>query len=45
MFLDLFVCMSILSACVPVHHMYAWCAFGSEDGIEFPGTRVTGQCE
>jgi hypothetical protein len=33
--------MSVLSACVSVHHMHAWCPQRPEEGIGSPGTGVT----
>jgi hypothetical protein len=32
------VCVSILLACRPVHHMLSWCPRRSEEGVKFPGT-------
>lgn len=26
-------------------HFHAWCSWGLEEGIGFPGTRITGSCE
>lgn len=39
-----FICMSVLSARMSVHHMYAGPVV-PEEGIRNPGTGVTGGCE
>jgi hypothetical protein len=40
-----FLCMSVLSQCIYVHHMHAWCPQKSEEGVRVPGTRVMSICE
>jgi hypothetical protein len=37
--------MSVLSSCMSVHHMYAWCLQRSEEGIMAPRTGVTDNFE
>lgn len=37
--------MSILPACMHVHHVHAWYLQRSEEGIGSPRTRVTDGCE
>lgn len=37
--------MSVLSACLYVYHMFAWCERRSEEGITCPGNGVTDGCE
>ena len=37
--------MSVLSQCIYVHHMHAWCPQKSEEGVRVPGTRVMSICE
>lgn len=32
--------MSVLLACIYVRHVFAWCLWGSEEGVGFPGTGV-----
>lgn len=32
----------ILSACIPVHHVCAWCQQKPEEYVRCPGTEVTG---
>ena len=44
-FLNLFLCMGVLYSCMSLDHMHARCLRRAEEGVEFPGTRVTGGCE
>lgn len=37
--------MSILQACVSVHHMPLWCLSRPEGGLQSPGVGVTDSCE
>jgi hypothetical protein len=37
--------MSVLPACVPLYHLYAWSVQRTEEDIGSPGTGVTGGCE
>lgn len=30
------MCMGILSACISLYHVHAWCPWCPEEGIEFP---------
>lgn len=39
------MCMGVLPACLPVHHVYCWYLKEPEDGVSSPGTRVTDICE
>jgi hypothetical protein len=36
-----FVCMSVLPACMFVHHMHVWCPMRSEEGAGVPGIGVS----
>jgi hypothetical protein len=36
---------SILGMSISVHHISAWCPQRSEEGVGFPGTRVTDSCK
>jgi hypothetical protein len=44
-FLHFILCVSVLSVCMPKHHLYAWYPKKPEDGLGFPGTGVTDCCE
>lgn len=35
---------SVLPACMDAHHVHAWWPRRSEQGIEFPGSRVIDGC-
>lgn len=37
--------MSVLPACISVHHMYVWCQWGLQEGIRDPGTIIIGAYE
>lgn len=39
------MCKCILSACMSVYHVHDWCPGVPEEGVRFPGTRVTDACE
>lgn len=41
----MFMCASILSACMYVHHKCAWCSWSPEEGIGSPGTGIGNGCE
>ena len=40
-----FMCMSVLPACMYVHHVHAWCPKRSEEDPGSPETGVTGSCK
>ena len=40
-----FMCTSVLSACVSVYNVHAWCLRRPEEGFESPGTGVVDACE
>jgi E3 ubiquitin-protein ligase NEDD4 len=37
--------MSVLPACMSVHHMHTWCLWRPEEGVGSPGIGVTDSCE
>lgn len=38
-------CISVLLACMSVHHIHAWCLLRSKEGIGSPGSEITDGCE
>lgn len=40
-----FMCISVLPACMSMHHVRAWCPQRSDEAIGSPGTGVTDGCE
>ena len=41
----IFICTSVLPACMSMYHMHAFCPQGSEKGIGYHGTGVVDGCE
>lgn len=39
------MCSGVLSACLYVHYVHAWCLWRSEEGIGSPGTGIMDGCE
>ena len=40
-----YVCVCVLSTCMSVHHVCAWCLKKPEDDVRTHGTGVTDSCE
>ena len=45
LFIYYFMYMDISPACMPMHHMQAWCPQSPEEYTGFPEIRVAGSCE